>query len=479
MGTSFGILRSPSNFLGMFVYTVGFGMTIGVINPASAQTTCDSVGPDLIIADINGVANYTSENGIEAFSLGQIHCNIGDVPAACAQASNAHPIYAKNLFRLTRGHVDGSTRFEQLGYAWLMHAFFALSGSTCCPDCEPSNGTTIGVHCSDSNTASRSGSQIALGPKWQVNAATGVFPFPQANPPFSGTVARRLQVATANLTPSNANNLYFAEVAVVSADDAAAGNKMNNASYRPVMMTGSDQAWTMSLSGSTVRETPGIFAWQSNEPTVVIKSVDVPNDGRFYVAANVNAIPGRPGWWHYEYAVYNMNSDRSTRTFAVPLPAGVSVEAVDFHDVSYHSGDGPGGVNLDGTDWTATTGATQRWATQVYGDNENANALRWGTLYNFRFDANATPTVGAVTMDLFKPGTPTSVTATGLPIPGGVNTLGDVNGDGIVDLTDLSALLASFGLCTSDAGFNAAADFDGSGCVELSDLSILLANFGG
>lgn len=55
---------------------------------------------------------------------------------------------------------------------------------------------------------------------------------------------------------------------------------------------------------------------------------------------------------------------------------------------------------------------------------------------------------------------------------------GDVDGDGDVDLTDLSLLLASFGSCDGDATFDAAADLDQSGCVELSDLSLLLADFG-
>ncbi|MBI5866561.1 MAG: hypothetical protein HZB38_19010 [Planctomycetes bacterium] len=55
---------------------------------------------------------------------------------------------------------------------------------------------------------------------------------------------------------------------------------------------------------------------------------------------------------------------------------------------------------------------------------------------------------------------------------------GDVDGDGHVDLGDLTLLLSSFGLCSGESSFNPAADFNGNGCVELADLAVLLANFG-
>lgn len=55
---------------------------------------------------------------------------------------------------------------------------------------------------------------------------------------------------------------------------------------------------------------------------------------------------------------------------------------------------------------------------------------------------------------------------------------GDLDGDGDVDLADLSALLAVYGLCDGDPGFDPVADIDGDGCVGLADLSALLANYG-
>lgn len=62
------------------------------------------------------------------------------------------------------------------------------------------------------------------------------------------------------------------------------------------------------------------------------------------------------------------------------------------------------------------------------------------------------------------------------PIGGG--TPGDLDGDGDVDLSDLTLMLAAYGSCSGDASYLAAADIDESGCVELGDLTTLLANYG-
>lgn len=53
---------------------------------------------------------------------------------------------------------------------------------------------------------------------------------------------------------------------------------------------------------------------------------------------------------------------------------------------------------------------------------------------------------------------------------------GDVNGDGVVDLLDLSQLLSSFGM--GSGATHANGDLDGDGDVDIGDLTILLSNFG-
>src|SRR6476620_11611793 len=72
--------------------------------------------------------------------------------------------------------------------------------------------------------------------------------------------------------------------------------------------------------------------------------------------------------------------------------------------------------------WTATqTTNSITWATQTLAQNQNANAIRWGTLYNFRFDADQPPQTATATVGFFKTGSPMMVViqgpAGGTPTP--------------------------------------------------------------
>lgn len=58
---------------------------------------------------------------------------------------------------------------------------------------------------------------------------------------------------------------------------------------------------------------------------------------------------------------------------------------------------------------------------------------------------------------------------------------GDINGDDLVDLSDLAGMLAAFGTCEGDPNYAEEANLnpDEDGCIDLGDLAGLLANFGG
>jgi hypothetical protein len=191
------------------------------------------------------------------------------------------------------------------------------------PDERPS---MLGIGCSDPSSAGLNGTQSGLGPRSQINAATGFFPFPYTPPAgISNLLSRRIQIALDDLNPSlNSGAQYFAEAQYIHPDDAAAGNDNNNASYRKFtigsLVSGS---YNLSLTGPTTQQKPAIFAWKDSDATVTINSVDVPNDGRFFVGYKVKANGN--GTWNYEFAIFNLNSDRSGGSFSVPIPDGVNV----------------------------------------------------------------------------------------------------------------------------------------------------------
>jgi hypothetical protein len=396
---------------------------------ARAEAQCQtSTGPDVIVGDLSGPTNYNSAAGIEALSIGTTSCNIGNTWLNWIDSTNQHPVIGGNLYRYSV--VSGAGRFEQVGMSWLKHGFFALSDTLCCANCSSTDGTHLGVGCSDTYTSSRNGSQSGLGPKYQVNAHTGAFSYPPANPAWSGSVARRVEVDIADLVATGGTTRYFGEGHYVTPDDAAAGNQNNNASWKEVTVSGSGSAWTFGMTGTTHRQESAIRAWPVAESGVTLVSTQIAGDGLFITGYKTTNLGS--GIYHYEYAVYNMNADRNGGSFSVPVGAGVNVTNIGFHDVTYRDGDGVGNVSVSGTDWVgAVSGGAITWASQTQAQNANANAIRWGTTYNFRFDANAAPQAGSATLGLWKTGSPASVNiAVDVPGVGGPASFAYCFGDG-------------------------------------------------
>jgi hypothetical protein len=276
------------------------------------------------------------------------------------------------------------------------------------------------VGCSDPYGAGLNGSQPSLGPNWQVNAHTGVFTYPPANPSHgSDSIYRRCQVALSDLEVTGGGNTtrFFGECQYVTKDDAAAGNQNNNVSWREASVTGSPTNYTVGLLGSTRRGDPAIRAWADIDPAVVLADIQIPSDGLVILGSRTTDLGG--GQWRYEYAVFNMNADRNIGSVSVPVPSGVAVSNIGFHDVDYHDGDGPSNANFASADWGGVfSGTSVTWACETQIQNTSANAIRWGTQYNFRFDANVGPQSGSITLGAWKPGAPGTVVGAG-DVPGG------------------------------------------------------------
>jgi hypothetical protein len=367
--------------------------------PLAAQATdnvCDpGESPDIIVAQINGGNYWGTVGGISAYSFATDSCNVGTCQANWYRDTADHPVIGQNLFRLKNG------RFQQLGQSWVKHGFAALDSTTCSNDClvAPDN-EHLGVNCSDLYGQTLNGRQTALGRKSEIQADTGIFPFPPADFAATGdAIYKRLQVHDVDINPAlNPGASYFVEVQYIARDDSLAGNQDNSVSFRPAGVTvAADGTFRVAVTGATFAEFPALYAWQAAESGVLITPVDL--FGRYYVGARVTDLGN--GTWHYEYAVQNVTGDGAA-SFIVPTHAATSVSNLFFSDVAYHSGE-----SYDGTDWLASfdaAHATLTWNTVTV--DALANALRWGTLYNFAFDADRPPGLGTVTLGRYVVGSP-------------------------------------------------------------------------
>jgi len=252
-----------------------------------------------------------------------------------------------------------------------------------------------------------------------VNPFTGVFPGSPSPADHTGHThtgtSHRVTVAMSGLdTTQNPGATYFAEGQYVTPHEYAwcqanpgQCNMYNNVSYRQFSVSGTTH-FTFSPVGSTVQKNPAIFAWTG--ATINKIEPDAGNDGIAFVGYRVTNPS--TGIWHYEYAIYNENLDRAIQSFAVPT--GRRIRNIGFHAPPQEPGwanDGTvGNTGYSSTPWTSVvTGGSLTWSCETLAQNPNANAIRWGTLYNFRFDSNRPPQAEFAVIGFFKTGVPITV----------------------------------------------------------------------
>jgi len=375
------------------LYSVALLVLLAISPAIAGGNSCDpGEEPDVIVGAIFDHAKYGTANGATGFAIGTESCNIGTCELDWLSGTPFHPVIGQNMYRLHNG------RFTQIGTGWLKHGFATLNNNLC-GSCQNSDGQHLGVNCSDPYWATLNGSQTSLGPRFEVNATAGthLHPYSYQGQTSSDPNYKRISVKISDLDPDrNPGALYFVEGQYVTEDDAAAGNHFNNSSYRQIVPNAAGNDF--SLTGPTFQMESALWAWQEFG-TGTVKWIDP------YILGGHEVIDVGGGYYRYEYAVHNVNSDKSVMSVNISLPHGVTLRNIGFADADYHSGE-----PFDGTDWAVTyeSGSTVHnyieWTTNAFDVDPDANAIRWGTVYNFWFEADVAPTGGSIGANFPKTG---------------------------------------------------------------------------
>ena len=404
------------------IQTVVNGAIRSAVIPSLHQPLAGTTpGPDVIVGDLPVIQQFGTAGTQVGLAIATTSCNAGTEDLDWfALPQTDHPVIPQNLYRLSGG-ANNDERFEQIGQSWLKHAFAALTQDACGFGCNGVGGTHLGSGCSDPYSANLNGTQTEIGSRAWVNPFTGAYPS-TANNHNGHThdgVSHRVRVEIDDLNQNlNQGATYFGEAQYVTPheyawcqDHPGQCNMYNNVSYRQFTVSGTTN-FSFSAVGNTIWRRPAISAWAGAGAALIQIQPDPGNDGVGFIAYKVTNPS--PGIWHCEYALYNENLDRGMQAFSVPLGLGANISNIGFHAPPQE----PGWSN-DGTEnsqgyssaaWEVTqTADSITWNSETFAQNQNANAIRWGTLYNFRFDSDQPPQTVSATVGFFKTGSPITV----------------------------------------------------------------------
>lgn len=404
------------------IQTLVNGEARGAVIPSLHQPRPGtSPGPDVIVGDLPNMQQFGSAGTQVGLAIATTSCNAGTEDLNWFSLPQTdHPVIPQNLYRMSGG-ANNDERFEQIGQSWLKHAFTALTQDACGFGCNGVGGPHLGSGCSDPYSASLNGTQSGIGSRGWVNPFTGAYPSTANN--HSGHshdgVSHRVRVEIDDLNQNlNQGATYIAEAQYVTPheyawcqDHPGQCNMYNNVSYRQFMVSGTTN-FNFSPVGNTIWRRPAISVWSGTGAFLNQIEPDPGNDGIWFIGYKVTNPT--QGVWHYEYALYNENLDRGIQSFSVPLSVGANISNIGFHAPPQEPGwSNDGTQNNQGfssTPWSVTqTADSITWNTETFAQNQNANAIRWGTLYNFRFDSDQPPQTGNATIGYFKTGSPMTV----------------------------------------------------------------------
>ncbi len=413
------------------------------------------------------VEYYGTSGDISGWAIATTACNLGNIVAPWYGGTNDVPVIAQNLYRYKSG------RFEQIGQSWLKHSFCAVSEPGC-GDCQSTGCDTLGIGCGDTYWADLNADADA--PRSEINATTGEYAYPfNLAPSGPSSIRGKLQVDPDTINPSlNAGAQYFIEGQYVEPGESVFDMQLNNASSRAVRFTSTSNCTGLS---ATDAELPAVMRWNTLDPNATVVEVFTDEIGQGGVGSTTGllhvghaATDNGNGTWHYEYLVHNQNSHRSVGVFSIPVPDCVTISNVEYRGPRYHSGET---VSNDPWSWSHE-GGLLTFSTDAHTEDNNGTgpALRWATMANFRFDADAEPAAGDLTVGLWRSGPGASSIAVEALAPDCEQSdcPEDLNGDGVVGVDDVLIGIAGFG--TPDG------DVNGDGIGDVDDLLALIAAYG-
>ncbi len=374
---------------------IGVAQMTGTLTPISGTSIRTPFSPqygtgflDVSLGLLSGLQQFGREGSTVGLTMATTSCNVGDVDVPWeAPMMEDHPMIAMALYRLRNG------KFDQIGVSWMKHGFFALSNSQCIPCQNPSDGSFLGVGCSDTYGPGNNADRRYLGPRSEVDPYLGTWSCSGSH--FQGGaadcvrghgssghdgVAHRLQVEDSELDQSGAD--YFYEAYYVVRGDQ---NRHNNYGSVEVSMGLTGSTWFFSDEGSLI-EGPAIERWGEQRT-----EFSIPGDGKVILAVETTDLGG--GSFHYQYALLNFDSEREIRSFSLPVEGVPGLSGFTFNDADEDA------LN----DWAAlVSGGLLTWSTDTYTVDPDANALTFGEMFSFGFDADVPPDTLTTTLGLFR-----------------------------------------------------------------------------
>jgi len=357
---------------------------------------------DLLLAQVDDLTALARVGqfpiGINACAMETTACNGGTKAINWQQAMDPdHPFIAFLLARESNG------RFEQISdRSYVKHGFFALSGAFC-SICTPTDGTTLGLGCSDTYSTGNNGDSYWLGPPDEIDPWSGLWNpacshFDRGEPPVAppgdcngfrsltqaqvqalGSIAHRIRVRDADLNVAGSLFWFQGMYVIETEGDAVRGDNLGSRRFTPVW-TGTN--WNLNETGVLVHGSI-LQRWVGASVSSATNGSD---DGRLYVAVKVTGPDD--GFYHYEYAVHNRDNARGVGALRIPVCPQARVRNIGFGDIDQDLNN----------QWTAAQAGSEIVYTSA------SNPLKWNSFFNFWFDSDAAPLTGALNLDQDAPG---------------------------------------------------------------------------